>query len=137
MAARVGPSDRCRLAAACRAGLVDRADFWPDPGADDALSPRWADPGDAADAGADPRRAIGAGRTRRVWRAAADRCGRKPRSNRAAPRDFGFERQFWRARRPALGIADGAVAFGDCGDRPERLRQINLVQHRHWARRLR
>ena len=54
MAARPRPLDRHRLAAACRARLVDRTDLWPDPGADDALSPGRTDPGVATDAGAEP-----------------------------------------------------------------------------------
>ena len=66
MAARAGPADQCRVAAAYRVGLVDRADLRADPGLYDALSPRRVDPGDPANAGAEPRPAIGAGGARRL-----------------------------------------------------------------------
>ena len=49
------PARRRRMAAAGRAGLVDRADLRRDPGDDDAVPPRGPDPGDAARCGADPR----------------------------------------------------------------------------------
>ena len=43
----LGPPRRRRVAAAGRAGVVDRADLRRDPGDDDAVPPRGADPGDA------------------------------------------------------------------------------------------
>ena len=55
LAAHARPVRRRRLAAACRAGLFDRADLRPDPRLHDAVPARGADPGDAAGAGAEPR----------------------------------------------------------------------------------
>ena len=94
----LGRARRCRVAAACRARLFDRADLRPDPGADDALSARGADPGDAADAGAEPRRADCAGRARRRLRRASRRSAAASRAAAASG--------------PLLEITDLTVRFG-------------------------
>ena len=74
--------------------------FGRDPGLYDALSPRRIDPGDPANAGAEPRSAIGAGGARRLWRAAGFWRRRPGRRRRPGP------------NRPLLDISDLTVSFG-------------------------
>ena len=133
VAARARPAGRQRLAAADRSGAVDRADLRHHPGADDAVPPRGADPGDAQAGGADLRPAARRGAARRLHRSGAARAGRRRAHRRGGAGDQGRHREVRRPGGAERGGHRGAGRRRGRGDRAERLGQVHAVQRDHRA----